>query len=129
MPGWLLVAMGSAIGGAARYGVVRALSLVPGEWPAATMAVNLLGSFLIGALWVAMELRGNSPVTDQLRLIWMMGVLGGFTTYSAFALETVLLGSGGSMLRAGVYIVLTVTGCVLAAIAGRALAAVMFSEI
>ena len=56
-----------------------------------------------------------------MRLFWMTGVLGGFTTYSAFALETVTLASAGEALRAALYVIATVALCILAALAGRAL--------
>jgi CrcB protein len=57
-----------------------------------------------------------------MRLFWMTGVLGGFTTYSAFALETVTLAEGGAVLRAAAYASLTVLLCIAAAAAGRLLA-------
>jgi CrcB protein len=120
MPGWILVAMGSAIGGAARYGCLRLWPVVPGQWPTATMTVNLAGSFLIGVLSVLVGLRG-AAAAEPLRLFWMTGVLGGFTTYSAFALETVLLADSGAWPRALGYLTLTVLGCGAAAFAGRAL--------
>jgi CrcB protein len=107
LPGWLLVALGSALGGVARYGAMRLWPIVPGQWPTATMLVNLLGSFLIGVLSVLFALR-SAAGAEPLRLFWMAGVLGGFTTYSAFALETVLLAA--------------------AALAGRALASMMILE-
>src|SRR6187402_2522770 len=108
---WLLVGVGGALGSIARYGAYR---MWPGGgWPVATITVNILGSFAIGLLYMYIAVRG--PSADNARLFWMTGVLGGFTTYSAFALETVLLGFS---LTGAAYLVATVVGCLLAAIAG-----------
>ena len=117
---WSIVALGSAIGGVLRYAVSRAMPVQSGSWPVATLSVNLTGSFLIGALaaWFASR-SASIPADVNLRLFSMTGVLGGFTTYSAFALETTLLGSSGMALRAFLYVVVTVLGCLLAAILGR----------
>lgn len=126
MPAWVYVALGSAIGGVARHGVTLWLPPVPGRWPLATMTVNLTGSLLIGFLSVALGLRVGGP--DVVRLFWLTGVLGGFTTYSAFALETTLLAGSGAGLRALGYVLVTVTGCFLAALVGRALGAWLTGE-
>lgn len=83
------------------------------------MTVNLAGSLLIGLLSVALGLRVGGP--DVVRLFWLTGVLGGFTTYSAFALETTLLAGSGAGLRALGYVLATVTGCFVAAFVGRAI--------
>lgn len=123
---WIWVALGSAVGGVARYAIARLLPTVPGGWPLATMTVNVAGSFAIGwmSAWLASRIAAGGVATqgvEALRLFWMTGVLGGFTTYSAFALETVTLGSGGDMLRASAYVAATVVLCLAAALAGRAL--------
>ena len=118
---WIMVAFGSALGGMARYAVSLTLPLLPGRWPLATMLVNLTGSLLIGILSVALGLRVGGP--DLVRLFWLTGVLGGFTTYSAFALETSMMVGSGASLRALGYVLVTVTGCFAAAMAGRALGA------
>ncbi len=122
MPLFVWVALGSALGGVARYAIGRLVPTVPGGWPLATMAVNVVGSFAIG--WVAAWLASRTaagPANETLRVFLMTGVLGGFTTYSAFALETVTLGSGGALLRATAYVLATVVLCLAAALAGRAL--------
>lgn len=119
MSPWLAVALGSALGGMARYGIVRLWPWVPGGWPVATMSVNALGSLAIGLLSVV--LAGKAGGTETARLFWMTGVLGGFTTYSAFALETVTLAGAGEAMRAAAYVVATVLVCLVAAFAGRAL--------
>jgi CrcB protein len=127
MPLWIWVALGSALGGVGRYAVAKIWPAVPGGWPIATIAVNVLGSFAIGALSILLALRGSSgePASsaEAMRVFWMTGVLGGFTTYSAFALETVNLASGEEPWRAAVYVVATLVLCLAAAWAGRALVA------
>ena len=110
---WLWVALGGALGSVARYGAYRMWPATPGGWPVPTFTVNLLGSFAIGLLYMYVAARGASA--ENARLFWMTGVLGGFTTYSAFALETALLGFTAT---AAGYVLATVAGCLLAALAG-----------
>lgn len=119
MSPWIAVALGSALGGMARYGVSRLWPWVPGGWPMATMTVNVLGSFAIGLLSVVVA--GRAGGAEAARLFWMTGVLGGFTTYSAFALETVTLAGAGETMRAAAYVVATVLVCLVAAFVGRAI--------
>lgn len=80
MRNWALIGAGGAIGGLARYGVDQALDFTP--W--ATLAVNVLGCFAIGITIALVAGRASAP-------FWIAGVLGGFTTFSAFAVEAVLL--------------------------------------
>src|SRR5204862_4883550 len=110
---WMLVAFGGALGSVARYGAYRLWPAAPGAWPVPTFTVNLLGSFAIGLLYMYVAARGGGA--DNARLFWMTGVLGGFTTYSAFALETALLGFS---MAGALYVTATVAGCALAALAG-----------
>jgi CrcB protein len=113
MMNWLLVAMGGAEGSVARYGAYRLWPASPGGFPVPTLTVNLIGSFAIGLIYMYVATRGDS--SDNARLFWMTGVLGGFTTYSAFALESVLLGFSWTAL---VYMLATVLGCLAAALLG-----------
>lgn len=119
---WFLVGLGGAIGSLARYAAYRLWPMTPGGFPVPTITVNLLGSFAIGLLYMYIAARGVSA--ENARLFWMAGVLGGFTTYSAFALETALLGIS---LTAVLYIGATVVGCLLAAIAGLKIGAFLVS--
>ena len=122
---WLWVALGSAVGGVVRYAVARLWPTVLGGWPLATMGVNVAGSLAIGALsvWLASRESASGVGVETMRLFWVTGVLGGFTTYSAFALETVNLASGDAPWRAAVYILATLILCLAAAFAGRAFVA------
>ena len=118
---WLWVAIGGALGSVARYGVGRLWPMIPGGFPVPTITVNLLGSFAIGLLYIWIVTRSGGA--DTARLFWMTGVLGGFTTYSAFALESTLLGFSGTGV---LYMVVTVAGCFGAAWAGRLIATALF---
>jgi CrcB protein len=110
---WLWVGIGGALGSLARYGAYRLWPSSPGGFPVPTFTVNLLGSFAIGLLYMYVAARGASA--ENARLFWMTGVLGGFTTYSAFALETALLGFSWMGLAC---VAVTVVGCLAAAFAG-----------
>jgi CrcB protein len=104
----------------ARYGAYRMWPA--GGWPVATITVNVIGSFAIGLLYMYVAARGAGA--ENARLFWMTGILGGFTTYSAFALETVLLGFSW----AGVaYVAGTLVGCVVAAALGMKTATFLIS--
>jgi CrcB protein len=108
----LLVCLGGAIGTGGRYlvAVAAARALGP-DFPWGTMAVNLAGAFLIGLIQqLAVEVAGLS---DDLRLFLVTGILGGFTTYSAFAYETVALGRVGAWPQAAANVLVTTIGCLL----------------
>ncbi len=82
----LWVALGGAIGSAARYGVnISAPRMLGGDFPWATLIVNVLGCFLMGA--ITAYLRAKMPDDENLRLFLTTGILGGFTTFSAFSLD------------------------------------------
>jgi len=119
---WLLVAIGGAAGSVARYGAYRLWPASPGGFPVPTLTVNLVGSFAIGLIYMYVATRGDSP--DNARLFWMTGVLGGFTTYSAFALESALLGLSWT---AVVYVLATLAGCLAAAVFGLKLGTFLVS--
>ena len=117
MPPLLLVMLGGAFGAGFRYhiGRVALLQLGPG-FPWGTWIVNLLGGFLMGVL--AGTLARFSEGGESLRLFLGVGVLGGFTTFSAFSLETYNMLARGDWAIAGAYAVSSVTGSILALILG-----------
>lgn len=87
----LFVAAGGAVGAMARYALgVQALRMWGAGWPYGTFVANVLGGLLMGALAGFLAHRGGAD-QERLRLLLGVGVLGGFTTFSAFSLETALM--------------------------------------
>lgn len=95
------IALGGALGTAARYGVAQVIHVAPGSFPWATFAVNLSGAFALGAV-LALVLR-RFPTTRFVRPFVAVGFLGAYTTYSTFAVETVLLVRDGHAGLAAIY--------------------------
>lgn len=86
-----MVAAGGALGAVARYGVgVQAMRLWGTGWPFGTFIANVVGGFLMGTLAGFLAHRGGAD-QERLRLLLGVGVLGGFTTFSAFSLEAALM--------------------------------------
>lgn len=102
-----LVMAGGAIGAALRYQFGRAtLRLLGPGWPWGTFTVNVLGGLLMGLLagWLAARAQGG----EQIRLFVAIGVLGGFTTFSSFSLEMLLMIERGEWAPAFIYALLSV---------------------
>ena len=101
----LLVALGGALGASARYGLgLAAMRLAPNAaWPWATFTVNVLGGLVMGLLAGWLALKGGAE-HEAIRLFAAVGVLGGFTTFSAFSLEAALLIERRQWLVAGGYV-------------------------
>ena len=117
LPQLLLVALGGGLGTALRYGVGRwAILLMGPGFPFGTFAVNIIGGFLMGVLagWLARF----SESGEALRLLLGVGVLGGFTTFSAFSLEIYNMITHAEVAMAAAYAVSSVAGSVLAVLAG-----------
>lgn len=107
--GFVIVFLGAGIGGAFRHGVSLAAPrlLGSGAFPYSTLSINVLGSFLMGLIAEYFAIKSGLPM--QLRLFLTTGVLGGFTTFSAFSLETALLYEKGQAGAAVAYAVGSVT--------------------
>jgi len=125
----LLVAAGGALGAAARHLVnLAAFRLLGPGVPAGTLVVNILGSLLMGLLIGWLVARTTDPGGGQgLRLFLATGVLGGFTTFSAFSLDAVLLWERGAAAIALGYVALSVVGALAALGAGLWLARSLFA--
>jgi CrcB protein len=107
---WLLIALMGAVGTLCRYALGRwILGLTGGAFPWGTFAVNMIGCLLIGI--VAGEVERQALISPMVRLALIVGFLGGFTTFSSFALEGYSLAHTHNWLAAGGYVMLTnVTG-------------------
>ena len=118
---YLWVALGSAIGGALRHGVNRAsIALLGPHLPGGTLFVNLAGGFAMGLAAGFFSLRGEGP-SPGLRLFLTTGILGGFTTFSAFSLDAAQLWQRGDGALAAAYVLASVLGSIAAVFTGLAL--------
>jgi fluoride exporter len=121
----LLVMSGGAIGAGLRYGLSRAMPFAGVGWPWATFAANVLGGFAMGVL-AAWVVRGDNSA-EALRLFVGVGVLGGFTTFSAFSLEIVRMLERGQMALAAGYAAASVLLAIGALFAGMTAAKVIWA--
>jgi len=120
----LFVALGGALGSALRYLVNVSLPRLFGHgFPYATMTVNVLGSFVMGVLVVVLAMKGGNRFAPFL----MTGILGGFTTFSAFSLDAAKLWEAGEVTTAAGYVIGTVVLGLAALFAGMAFARGFFA--
>ena len=118
------VAVGSALGGVGRYWCSGLVARHFGEtFPWGTIAVNVLGSFAIGFFATLTAPDGRVFIGAVPRQFVMAGVLGGYTTFSAFSLQTLNLIAGGEWLKGAGYVVLSVVLCLVAVWLGHVAAA------
>jgi CrcB protein len=124
---YLLAMLGSALGGGARLYVSTLVSRGLGtQFPWGTLAVNLAGCLLVGILGATFAPPGRVHDMQDLRVFLVVGVLGGFTTFSAFSLEALMLVQRGEPAAAAGYVAASLVGCLLAAWVGFALASAAF---
>ncbi len=115
----LVVMLGGAIGTFLRY-LVSVLALrISRELPWGTMIINITGSFVIGLFGTLTLASGRFPASENLRLFVMVGFCGGYTTFSAFSLQTFDLIRNGAVTRAALNIVLSIVLCVSAVALGH----------
>ncbi|MDE3059801.1 MAG: fluoride efflux transporter CrcB [Pseudomonadota bacterium] len=123
---YLWVALGSALGGMARYWLSGAVATAFGEaFPWGTLIINIIGSFVIGFFATFTGPDGRIFAPSDIRIFVMVGLCGGFTTFSSFSLQTLNLARDGEFFHAGMNILLSVALCLLFAWLGHAAAAAM----
>ncbi len=116
----LLVFVGGGFGSVARYAMMRAIGRVMGNsnFPWHILGVNLLGALVIGMLTEFFALRISG--VDQARLLLVTGFLGGFTTFSAFSLDSALMYQRGDYAQLVTYALASVIGTIIAVLVGGA---------
>jgi CrcB protein len=119
----LIVMIGGALGTLARYAVSVLAAPYSRDMPWGTIVINITGSFVIGLFGTLTLASGRFPVSDNLRLFVMIGLCGGYTTFSSFSLQTLDLIRAGAMTRAMINIGVSVVLCVAATACGHLIAA------
>lgn len=113
----LVIAAGGAVGASMRHLVgLAALRLMGPGFPWGTLAINIVGSFAMGVLIELLARRVGASA--ELRLFVATGILGGFTTFSAFSLDVAVLWERGAQLAAAGYVTASVAGAIAALFAG-----------
>jgi fluoride exporter len=114
MINYILVFVGAGVGGMVRHGVNLTCARYCGlEFPWGTLIINIIGSGLMGLLVGWLAFRSGEAWTQHLRLFLATGILGGFTTFSTFSLDAVLLWERGDVLNASLYVAGSLIGGVL----------------
>ena len=119
----LLVMIGGALGTLARYAVSVLALPISRDLPWGTILINVAGSFVIGFFGTLTLAHGRFPVSENIRLFVMIGLCGGFTTFSSFSLQTLDLLRSGAVLRASINIVAYLLLCIGAVAVGHTVAA------
>jgi fluoride exporter len=105
----VLIAVGGAVGSLSRYGMSRLVQRSAHTgFPVGTLVVNVVGCILVGMLAKGFM---NTQAHQELRALLIIGFCGGFTTFSAFSLETIALAQGGEWMRAGAYVAASLLLC------------------
>ena len=121
---YLWIALGSALGGMARYACSSLVANTVGQtFPWGTLLINVLGSFVIGFFATLTGPDGRVLVPGDTRQFVMVGLCGGYTTFSSFSLQTLTLAQDGELARAGLNVVLSVVLCLASVWLGHVAAA------
>lgn len=111
---FLWVGLGGALGSIARFGIgLWALRAFGAAFPCGTLGIKITGSFVIGFFGILSSPGGVMPTGESARLFVMVGICGGFTTFSTFSLQTLGLLETGQGGRAAAYVAISVAGSVL----------------
>jgi fluoride exporter len=119
----LVVVLGGAIGTFLRYAISVLALPISRDLPWGTIIINVTGSFVIGLFGTLTLASGRFPAPENVRLFVMIGICGGYTTFSSFSLQTLDLMRSGAMTRAALNIALSVVLCVAAVALGHVIAA------
>jgi CrcB protein len=120
---YLLIGIGGALGSIARFWCSDVMGRLFGDsFPWGTLLVNVIGSLIIGFVFTATEPDGRLAATIETRHFIMVGILGGYTTFSAFSLQTLHLLNHGHLLYASLNVVASVAFCLVAVWLGHQLA-------
>jgi fluoride exporter len=123
---YLWIALGGALGSMARFWLAAAVAKTVGaQFPWGTILINIAGSFVIGFFATFTGPGGRMLASFNTRAFVMVGICGGFTTFSAFSLQTLDLMRESRWLQAGGNVALSVAACLLAVWAGHALASAL----
>ena len=121
---YLWIALGGALGSMARYATTNLVAgWLGGHFPWGTLIINVAGSFIIGFFGALTGPGGRVFVANDARLFVMVGICGGYTTFSSFSLQTLDLMRDGAYLRAGLNVGGSVVLCLIAVWIGYAVAA------
>lgn len=115
----LWVMAGGAIGTLARFLIANLMLPYSDKLPVATIAINITGSFVIGFAGTLTLAHGKFPLSETMRLFIMVGLCGGYTTFSAFSLQTFDLMRSGAFARASINVSASVLLCILAVALGH----------
>jgi CrcB protein len=122
MLSYLLVFLGAGIGGALRHGVnIGCARMCGAAFPWGTLTVNVVGSFLMGVIAAWLAFKAGEGWSQSLRLFLATGILGGFTTFSAFSLDAVMIWERGQAGLAVAYVGASVVLSIASLLAGLAL--------
>jgi CrcB protein len=126
---YLFIALGGALGSITRYWIAGAVAERVGEqFPWGTILINITGSFLIGLFFGLTGMEGRWLATPNTRAFLLVGICGGYTTFSSFSLQTLVLMRNGEWFRAGANCVISVILCLIAVWLGHTLALMFNSQ-